>query len=612
MRPRLCRPLFAFGLFAALLWGACGLALVPVSLKAQEAGKDSQAKDPAVEDTRPVGDDALFAPLPAEGLHQGVAPTTHFRAVLIDVPFEDSWQDDPLADLPESARLAAQGLRLALEQRLDYLPGVFQYLPQADPREYLARVRGYAAALRFSDVRVLKARGKSDALEGACARFDADVVFAVAYARGAETPPAARVIRYQRGKGATALVDVPLAKPSGRAQLEAVTAATQTLCGGLAVGPDGKELPHAPVPAIAADDVALKLLAQMTLLFMQGELAEAWVKYEDLRKRDAANGRAALYAMQMFAALAGKQTDVAERDAYVARVMNTGREGLAAAPNDVILRGRLCRQVSIWFRRDVWCLAGLAQALKVQPANVHLLDWYVNAQHPADRLKQAQWLQEHALGRMPRGCAEFLIGLALFGSGDYAGGTKWYAKAHAAAPREYEYAFGLGMCATYLGESLFAKARGVTPEVIDAYATAADALVAAQRIDPTPMGWLFEFHPRAATQSFRRLPVNPDDLERVMLSQAVVTGLQPTGKTVEWDRLVQPVIVAQRKLLRETAAEAKPGHPDYEIWLMARLKFADVDGDKKTIVETLKLMRRIGHRSPLYEAMMEQFAALLE
>lgn len=632
MRPRVTRPLFAFVLFAALFGGACTTALVPVKLAAQDQPQPAQPKSdqpkpaqpeekqPApvpggFEDMRPAGDDAWFTPLPIEGLHEGEKPANQQKAVLIDVPFEDSWNDNPVDDLPESARVAARGLRLALELHLDYLPGVYQYLPQTDAGAYLARVRGYQAALRFGDARGLAVGARSKSLDGVCRRFGADQVFATVYTKPAEIGAAAsaQVVRYSRAAGVQAAVTIALGKPDKNSLVTALGAAAADLCRGVAMsgGDELRPLTHAQVPGVAADDGALRLYVQMRQLIEQGELTQAWVKYEDFKKRDSANGRASLWALEIFRGFADKQTEAAERTRYLQMVIETARAGLKAAPNDVVLRGRLCRLVSLWFKRDAWCLEGLRQALRVQPANAHVLDWHVTIEHALDRQKQAQWLESTALPLLRDGVADYLVATAYFGGGQFEQGTLWYRKAVAKSPHEHEFFFSLGLCATYLGESL-QKAAAEPARIADAFATAAEAMVAAQRLDPTPMGWLFEYHPRSATRSFKLLPANPDDLERVMLSQAVVNGLQPTSKTGEWDRLTVPVIATQRRLLRAAAKEAKPDNPDYEVWLMARLQFALVDRSEAEIGATLKIMRKLGHRSPLYDSAATQFATLLE
>jgi len=620
MTARIYRPLFAFALFTGLFAAACATAIVPVKLAAQDQPKPAQPAQPlqpkpevpgGFEDMRPPGDDALFTPLPAEGLHEGVKPATLFKAVLVDVPFEDSWNDNPIEDLPETSQVAARGLRLALEQRLDYVPGVYQYLPQTDPGEYLGRVRRFQAALRFGDARGLEVGAKSKSLEAVCARFGASLVFATTYTREGETPRA-QTVRYLRGQGVAAIAAVNLAKPSKQTLVNELGAAAETLCAGIAltVGQTPTPLPMATVPAIAADDSALRMFVQMRAFMEQGELTQAWVKYEDFKRRDPNNGRAALFALEIFRGFADKQTEVAERDRYLGMVLNTAREGLKAAPNDVILRGRACRLASIWFKRDSWCLVGLKQALVVQPANPHLLDWHVTIEHAIDREKQAQWLETTALPLLHDGCGAFLVGTACYSGGQFAQAVQWYKRAHELAPTEHEYAFSMGLAGTYLGETL-QKSAPASDAMRDAFATAAEGLQAAQRIDPTVLGWPYEYHVRSATHSFKRLPANPNDLERLMLSQAVVNGLQPTSKTSEWDRLVAPIIATQRRLLREAAKVAEPKSPDYEIWLMARLQFALVDKNLEEIGTVLKTMRKVGHRSALYAAMAEQYSELM-
>jgi tetratricopeptide (TPR) repeat protein len=305
--------------------------------------------------------------------------------------------------------------------------------------------------------------------------------------------------------------------------------------------------------------------------------------------------------------------------------LDTARNGLKQAPNDVLLRGKMCRYAGIWFKRDPWALEGIRQALRVQPANAHLLDWHSLVEHASNRARQSQWLLEVAMPLLPDSRGAFLVANSYFEGGRYGDGVEYYKKAIALAPDEHEYRFAMGLCGTYLAEQLertdLPGPAGVAAreQALDAFASAAESLVAAQRLDPSELGWAYDYHVRTATHNFTNLPSNPATLERVMLSQAVSTTLQPASRTFKWDKLAAPLIDTYRRLLRGLAREAVATDPDYELWLMVRLQFALADkaldeegGNRDEILATLRLMRQWGHRSDYYRGAMAVYGVLLD
>lgn len=642
---RTMRTLFAFTMFLGLFAAAVTLALPTISPAAHDGNQAAQqpksadqpkpeqpppAKPgiPEFKDMRPDGPDDWFTPLPADGLFKGSQPKAFYKAVILETPFEDSWNDEPVADLPSGYDTGAWGLRMYLEQYFDYLPNVYQYLPETDAGAFLARARRYQAKLRFSDAprprKAPQVGAKSSALEAAAKSLGADFVFAISYARptAADEPCRALCVRYARGRGVQVCVEIALPKPSETVLADALPAAVEQLCAGIAndPGPEGKQiaLPMPPVPRLATTDKALLLQVQIRKALEKGEITRAWIDLEALRKLEPLNGRSAMHAVEIFRLTGDQQQSFDERNKYLAMVISAGREGLKTSPNDVLLRGKLCRYVTLWYKRDDWALRGLDEALGVQPCNAHALNWRAMIEFALDRQKQAQWTAARALPLLADGRGEYLMGNVQFNSALYADAAGHYRKAIALRPDEYEFHFGLGLVCTYLAERLdksdLPGPEGVKQrdQALDAFIEASKALVAAQRLDPTELGWPYEYHVRAGTFSFKRIPGNPDTLDRVMLSQAVVNALQPTSKTAKWDALVEPVQVTWRRLMRASSREAKSTEPDYEIWLIARLRFAQADDDDAEIKETLRIMRRFGHRSDLYKQAMATWGPLLD
>lgn len=606
---RVTRTLVAYLFFTTLFLGGAGALLVSAA-RAQDAPK----LPPKQDELKPSGPDQLFTPLP-ETTFTGVVPARHFKVVILHVPNADSPHDTPNEDLSGSGRAIAGGLELMLEQAIDYRP-------QLHREPNLARTIRYAAMLRKGDApRVgaeVKPGQKSSSLEAAARTFNADLVFALNYQPGKEDAPArALAVRYARGTGVEQSLEWEfgkLGKPEPDSTLKLLEEKVSGLCAGIGagVGEDGKpvEIPHAQVPRLVCQDKLLRDYVKMRDALNNGRLAEALISYEDVMKADPACGRAALYGMEIYRALAETQTDEAENERYRHEALKLGREAIALHPDDVLLRGRLAWYAATHFNRFEFAQNEIKQAMKVQPANVELFGWWLSAWNIDDRMKQAEWLIETALPKVKDGRIELVLGNLYYGSGDYTKGIEWYRKGIEVAPLEHELQLSLGLCATYEAERLHKQRR--TEEALDAWAISVDALAAAQDIDPQEFAYVYEFYVRSGSHAYTWLPSNESDLERLFLSQAVVNGLQSNSRTWQWDRLVKDVINVQQRVLRETVREAKPGDNLYEMKLMARLTFAMADQDNDELIHTLWLMKNHGLRTDVYKDLMRRYGPIVD
>ncbi|MCB9935642.1 MAG: hypothetical protein H6840_08100 [Planctomycetes bacterium] len=609
---RLSRTLVAFLLFALLLVGGASAMLVS-AIRAQDAGDEPPALPPKAVDLTPRGPDELFTALPDVGF-EGKVPARQYKAVVLRVPNADSPNDTPDEDLSSNERAIAGGLELMLDQSLEYLPQVYY-------ESNLARVTRYYAMLRRGDTpRVgaeVKLGQKSQSLEAAARTFNADLVFTLSFKPGAgELPARALAARYRRGEGFERAQEWEfgkLGKPEADSVIRLLEANVAELCSGIGaeVGEDGTpvEFPHAPIPRLVSQDKALRDYVGMRDALNTGKLAEALFAYEDVLKRDPGCGRAALFGMEIYRALAETQTDTAEHERYRNRAIEIGREALKCNPDDVLIRGRLCWNAATHYNRFEFAQQGLKQAMKVQPANVELFGWWLTAWSIEDRVKQAEWLIENALPRVNDGRIELILGNLYYGSGDYAKGIEWYRKGVAIAPLEHELQLSLGLCATYEAERLHKKR--LRDEALDAWAISVEALAAAQDIDPQEVEYTYEYYVRSGSHAYTWLPSNDDQLERLFLSQAVITGLEPNTRTWQWDRLVKEVITVQKRLLRETVRAARPGEKRYEMKLMARLRFALTDDDNEDLIHTLWLMKEYGLRTNVYTDLMRRFSPIV-
>jgi tetratricopeptide (TPR) repeat protein len=600
------RTLVAYLLFSTLFFVGAGVAVITCS-------HAQPAPQPAPPVVKPIGPDELFTPL-AEVTYEGKAPAQILKVVVLRVPNRESWNDSPAMDLSGSERVVAGGFELMLDQQIEYRP----YFHKETNRNRTIR---YEAMLRNADVPRVGSQDvvgkKFPAVEQALDTFGAEIVFLLSYVPGKKDVPAeGAAFSYRRGEGVQTAVEwefTKLGKPEADSTIRSLDEKVVNL-----IGPHGQpaadgtwqEAPFAPVPRLVASDSALRDFVNMRDAFYGGELSTALVNYESLMAKDPACGRAALFGMEIYRAIAETQTDLAENARYNDKAIQIGREAVKSLPNDVMLRGRLSWTGAVHYRRIDFGLAGLKQAMRVQPANVELFTWWLSAYSVEDRPKQIEWLIENALPLVKDGRIEYTIGTICYGSGDYAKGVEWYTKAVALAPREHEFHKSLGLCGTYLAEGLFKKRQ--RDEALDAWVAAIEALKNAVDIDPRDVKWVYEYYVRVATRDFTHLPTSEADLERLFLSQAVVTGLEPNSRTFQWDRLVKDVLVVMRRTVRETCKEAKPGDDDYEIKLMARLQFAVGDQNNDEIIHTLWTMRGYGLRTDYYNDLMKRFGPLVD
>ncbi|MCC6465036.1 MAG: hypothetical protein IT463_06820 [Planctomycetes bacterium] len=609
----------------------------PAAEPAKPAAEPAKPQ-PAAEDGRPVGPDDLFPELPSEGLHKGVVPASFHKVVILQLPNPGSKNTQPDQDLPGNARFQAIAFRLMLEQYVDYMPHLYTCLPQLDAFQYGKRLRHGEATLRNADVPragfAVAANTRYGGLEAAARRYGADLVFALSFDAGADgASPRGAAFRYRAGKGveASAAWDFgSIAKPEADSQVKLLDGKVRELCAGLEVEPavlPGEKpvtLPFAPVPRLTANDKAMRELARVVEALERLDLSGAWVAWEDLLKLDATCGRAALYGAELFRAQSVQATTSKAAQEHVRRSLETAAQGVKCSPNDVMLRMRLCRLGNNWFSRGEWALKGLEQALQVQPANAHLLDAWVNTKYALERDQLLQWVRETALKRLPDSRGPYLLATLLFQFGRFSEAMPEYERAIAMAPNEHEYRLSLGLCATYEGERLQkldlpgAQGDQARADAEAAFASAAESLEAAQQLDPSELLWAYEFHVRAATRSHTWLPTDPDAQERLLLSQAVFTGLQSSSKTFKFDRLLgEQGLATSRRYMRAVCREADAKDPLYEIKLLARLNFArhdlsQDDGSRDELMRTLSLLRAVGHRSPAVDDAMNLYGPALD
>lgn len=545
----------------------------------------------------------LFADLPTEGMVEGVVPTATTKVVVLRAANLGSNNDYPEEDLGSSDRYIAEGLYLMLEQQL-------QYLPQIVGENQAERVRRFGARLRHEGVphagdKEIVGR-KHARLDEGLKTFAADVLFVLSYVPG-EEGAAGLAYRYSAEKGVHAPNEWTfgkIGKPEPDSVVRQLEGVVTALCDGVGVATE-----HAPIPRLAVSDKALRAFARMTLAFRSGAMTEAWVEYETLTGADPRAGRAAHYAMEMFLALAQEQSNAAESNKYGHMALRAGREALKHVPNDTHIRGRLGWIGALHYGRADFGRKAIEQALKVQPANIDEIERYLTVYEIEDLEKQIAWLESYALPKVKNGRAEAVIALQYFTRGHYAKGMEWYQKALKIAPGEFDTQLSAGLCGFYTAEVL-AKARDNDKARI-AYADATDALKTALRIDMQEVPYLYDFYVRAATHDYTRLPTQAEDLEELFLVQSVLTALQSSSRTFQWDRLVKDVLPAQKRLLKESVAETTPEDELYILKLMARLRLSFNDQDTDDVVHTLWLIKQSGYRPEIYGGYMNSFAPIV-
>ena len=627
---RLSRTLLAYLLFASLFFGVACAGLATGSSaqeqpkqaadkkndeKKDEKPEDTQIPAPPVADRQPQGPDELFKPLPTEGLFEGSVPTSDLKAVVLRVPNVDSWHDVPDQDLSGSEQAIAAGFELTLDQSLEYLP-------QVNLERGNARVKRYYAMLRNSDAPRVGATvtlgQKSEALEAAARTFNTGLVFTLSFKPGeGEAATLGQAVRYRAGAGVERVVEWEFGKlakpePDSMVRLAQQKIAELTTGIGAVPGDDGKlvEVSHAPIPRLVAADRALRDFQKLRDGLATGELTQALISYESIMQRDPNCGRAALFGMEVYRALSQEQSDPAEHERYRSHAIEIGREALVHNPNDVLIRGRLCWNAATHYNRFDFAFEGLKQAMRVQPACMELLEWWVTVLGTEPIQTQAKWVIENVLPKVKDGRAELLLANIYYGGGDYAKGVEWYSKGIEIAPLEFELQFGLGLCGFY--EALRLARMSAKREANVAFAVSAEATQACQDIDVQEAGWSYEYYMRSATREFTWLPSSPTELERLFLVQAAMTGLEPTSRTWQWERLVDDVLEVQKRELREVCRKTKPGDDLYGMKMLARLQFQLTDKDTDGLIRSLWIMRNEGLRPKLYNDLMYQFGPLVE
>lgn len=583
--------------------GACA-AVISVSRAQDDKGKQEPPPLPG-RDLEPRGPDELFTPLPDTGLFEGKAPARAERVVILRVPNQESWNDSPELDLSAADRFITGGFDLSLEQQIEYRPWFFGHNDRA-------RVTRYQAMLRNAEVPRAgqgELTGKKfKGAEAALATLDAEIAFLLSYLpAGDESPARGAAFRYRRGVGVEATVawDFPkLGKPEPDSAVRMIEAKVVEL-----MGKAPGDHPFAPVPPLCASDAALREFVKMRDTFSRGELTSALIHYSSLMQKDPACGRAALYGTEIYRGLAESLT-AEEHEKYVNRAVQLAREAVALAPNDVLLRGYLVWNAAVHFNRFDFAQATIRQARRVQPASVELVQWWLTAWSTEDKAKQAEWLIKEVLPVVKDGRIELEIGHVYYGSGNYAGGFEWYGKGIKVNPDDHELQMSIGLCGTYHAESSFKKRDEAT--ALEAWATATESLARAQDLDPQEIKWVYEYYPRVATHDYTWLPSNEAELERLFLTQAVLTGLESNSRSWQFDRLAKDILPSMKRTLRETCKAAKPDDPLYVMKLLARAQFAIVDQDNDELVHTLWLMRGYGIRAELYTNLMSRLGPLVE
>lgn len=542
----------------------------------------------------------LFADLPEDGLITGKVPEGTAKVAVLLAANPDSDEDSPVADLRGADVYHAEGLRLILEQQL-------QYMPQLVTENAHERVVRFGARLRHEGVphagdKDIDGR-KHARLDEGLKTFNADVLLVLSFRAG--DPATGLVYRYSSAAGVHASRQWsfgPLGKPEADSvtrQLEEIAAA---LCAGI-----GVEAEHAPIPPLVTSDKALRAFARMTLAYSSGNATEAWVEYEKLKDIDPRAGRSAHYAMEMFLALSQEQSDPATKHEYMLKILRAGRDALRHVPNDTHIRGRLGWFGAMHFGRIDFGRKALEQALKVQPANRDEIERYLTVYEIESVEKQVEWLKAYALPKIKTGWAERTIALTYFTRGNYASGVEWYAKALKIAPGDFETQLSAGLCGYYEARRLAKQLK--TEEADEVFATATEALRTALRIDPQEVPYLYDYYVRAATHDYSWLPMNPQELEELFMVQSVLTGLNSSSRTFQWDRLVKDIQPAQKRLVKAAAKEAKPDDELYALKLLTRLRLAYNDGEQEDVVHTLWLLKEAGYRPEVYEAYMHTFRA---
>jgi tetratricopeptide (TPR) repeat protein len=619
----------------AAVWIVClllvGMLVVtaPAGVSAQETPQQSSGPP------EPSGPDSLFVDLPTEGLFEGIVPDQHYKGVLLRVP-NFGGGDLPEYDLPRWAQFSAGGLRLILEQKLEYLPHIYG-------EQDIRRVMRYDTWLYARDVPRAGdeiPEGTVPDLEELCRRLNADFLFLLSYvmtnpaadpddenAAEPEPVPLAGVFRYRRGYGyqvgESFALHAPDADAPDRMVLRMEEAARHVTRGiGATEDEDGnvQEVPHAPVPRLVNKDSSFRPFVQMRESLESGDLTDAWIAYEELMEDEPQAGRSALWAMDIFRGMGDAEASSGQLQDFRERSVRTGIRALHYVPNDVRLRGKMAWNVYNFYHREEWSLAALRQALQVQPTNLQLINWFHSVKFwwEEDRTRQAAWLKDNFLEVIADGRIEREVGHILYGSGDYAAGVEWYRKAIEKMPDDHDAVLSFGLCANYLAETTvrgnlpgeqgrLARERGA-----EIFAEASEHLWRAIMLDPLDVEYSYQFYARVTTRNFTWLPTDIELLDRIFLTQACLNGLRRLSGTFQFDRLVERVRATQIRMLRMDIEEAEPGDPQFEMLMLARLRMAMADQHADEVLQALREMRDLGLRPPAYASAMMLYGARLD
>jgi tetratricopeptide (TPR) repeat protein len=377
---------------------------------------------------------------------------------------------------------------------------------------------------------------------------------------------------------------------------------------------------HAPVPRLVKQDKSFKPFVEMRRALEHGEWNNAWIAYEELKSHEPDCGRAALLAVEVFRSLAAQSGDVEQVEKFRRKSMEAGIEGLKFSPNDVMLRGTLCWNAYILHARKEWALAGLKQALSIQPLDPQLLEWHAMIENyfNADRTVQASWINQQVQGKLKDGRTELAIGDLYFNAGQFAEGVKWYLKGIEYAPDSYDLHFAIGLCATYEAERLLkvdlpgAAGAAVRDQAVEMYELASNHMWRSIQLDPLELDYAYDFYLRSVTHSYTRLPTALDELDNMFLVWAARDGLASTTRTGKLDNVVSTLIKQQRLDSRAAARSASPQDEDFAMQLMARLHFSVNDNKPEETIRTLWMMKEHGLRPDVYTGYMKTFAPLVE
>ncbi len=601
------------------------LALLGCAAVTSSAQDDTPKPEQPRQDARPPsGPDDLYAPLPTEGLFEGAVPQRTFKTVILLAPMPGG-ADDVMEDLPEWMRAAAGGLRLMLEQQIDYLP---QLHTEQNPR----RLMRYHARLRGDNVprpgMEIAAGQKVEVIESVARSLGADYALVLSFTLATEEQPAkALLTRYHRTDGVGKLIEIALARPDkdqpdrmATALDQAARDATEDI--GATLDSDGaaKPVPHAQIPKLVKLDKSLKPFVEMRTQVELGEYNRAWIAWEELRKLEPDCGRGALLAMEVFRSLASQQGTEELTEEMRVRCIRTAIEGLKHSPNDVMLRGSLPWNAFILHARTDWALGALKQALSIDPGHPKLLEWHALVEHywNPDRTLQAKWILKQVEGKPTDGRIELVLGNLYFGTQNYAEGVEWYLKGIKLAPLEHELHFSLGLCGTYAGEQLIKRdlpgeaGAADRKQADEFFALASDHMWEAISLDPLEVDYAYDFYLRSVTNSHTVLPSRLEDVDRLFLVWAARDGMASTSRTGKLDRVTAPLIRDARIAARKAAKAAKPGDEHFALHAMARLHFAAADSDKDEIIESLRVMKHYGLRPDIYHGFMRTYGPLVK